>query len=463
MERKKIIFGIIVFLTSAFAASWSVFFLQSPKLAIAAYVVCLGLIILAVQPFAGLVNYLILIYLRPQEFIDAFRGMPIMLIVGGATLALTVLHYALIRRSPLKMPQDYLMVWLYGAIVASHLANAWIGGAIGSADEFLSRMVVYLLVAALVVNFQRLRFTMYLLLVLTLYHAIQGIIQYHTGIGIGGQTMVAGRIQGIGIFADPNYLAMTLLIMLPLTYLKFVTGKTLLPRVVALVCMAVLIYALFLTNSRGGFISFGVLIMLMFSRRFGYKTGLVVGALFFTAIFAVGPERMREFDTREESAEGRVEAWAEGLRMLETHPLFGVGAWNFTTYHYREAHNSFVNCASELGLFGLMPWILLFVTSLKQMRFIGRARDPSIHSTIGLYSEAISYAIIAFMVSAFFISVTFHHLLYIIIGLASATTSMFISTTGERYELFGRRYMAEGVAAMVVGLLFLKVYLLFYW
>jgi O-antigen ligase len=64
----------------------------------------------------------------------------------------------------------------------------------------------------------------------------------------------------------------------------------------------------------------------------------------------------------------RTELWSEGLQMLKSHPLFGVGIGQFMEYAINTAHNSIVVCAAELGLFGLYFWSLfLFSTAWSAM------------------------------------------------------------------------------------------------
>jgi hypothetical protein len=61
---------------------------------------------------------------------------------------------------------------------------------------------------------------------------------------------------------------------------------------------------------------------------------------------------------------GRLDLWGDGMELLKSHPLFGVGFGGMADYTGGlTAHNSLVVCAAELGLFGLYFWSLfLFPT-----------------------------------------------------------------------------------------------------
>jgi O-antigen ligase len=65
------------------------------------------------------------------------------------------------------------------------------------------------------------------------------------------------------------------------------------------------------------------------------------------------------------SGTDRMDLWSEGLELLKSHPLFGVGYGQMPGYTSNglTAHNSVVVCAVELGLFGLYFWsMFLFPT-----------------------------------------------------------------------------------------------------
>ena len=78
----------------------------------------------------------------------------------------------------------------------------------------------------------------------------------------------------------------------------------------------------------------------------------VLGVLAVATIQAAG---YREDD----SAMGRVEAWADGWNMLKSHPIIGVGKDQFREHHIRDSHNSYVRAGAELGLVGLYAFVAM--------------------------------------------------------------------------------------------------------
>jgi putative inorganic carbon (HCO3(-)) transporter len=457
--------GMILAIASLGACLFALLLLKSEVIGFASYAVGIGLVILLLEPFTGLVNYLVLLYLRPQEFVPALESLPLMLLVGSATFGIMIFHFILIRRKiPVTpAPQNVLMVLLLGAIVLSHLSHLFLHGALHSAREFLSTLVMYFLIVALVNTETKMRITLYLLTMLTLVLAIQGIVQFYTGFGLAQQTMIVGRIRSIGIFADPNDLALTFLMVMPFMFFTLLDSRAILVKLQSIAILAMLGYAFYLTGSRGGFLGLAVLAFLLFVRRFGLRLGSIVGVVSVILLFAVSPERFGNLSPQEASAYGRIEAWGRGLSLLKANPLFGTGAGTFMNFHYRTAHNSFVLCASELGLAGLFVWVLLIFISMKNLFFIGtEARGRGLIS-IALLSDSLFFAFVGYLTAGFFLSRTYNELLYIMIGLTVAVTSIFADRTGERYKLMERKDLLYAAFILAGTLLFLKLVTLFYW
>ncbi len=465
MERRTKSIALITIAASTLAAAFALLLLHSVKIGVAAYIVGVGVVMLLMEPFVGLINYLIFLYIRPQEFLPGFVGLPVMLMIGGATFVVMLINHAMMKKTlaMTKAPQNILMLLLLAAIVMSHLSHLYLHAAIDSGRAFLSTVVMYLLIANLALSERNLKITLYLMTILTVFMALQGIKQYYTGVGIAGQTLIEGRIRGIGIFSDPNDLALTFLIVLPFAFFTLIDSRNLMVKTTAVIAMAVLVYALYLTNSRGGFLSFGMLVFLLFVRRFGLIPGLAAGAAMFFVMFAFGPSRMSELSPEEASAYGRIEAWGRGLEMLRANPLFGVGQGRFMDFHFRTAHNSFVLCASELGLFGFYSWLTLLLISMKNMFFVSREARANGMRENAVIADSIFFAFVGFLTAAFFLSRTYNDLLYVLVGLSAAATQVFVARTGEKYVLMDRRDLLQGFGLMVGVLVLLKIIVMLYW
>lgn len=455
----------IVLLTTSLALLFTLVLLRSEKAALVSYVLGLGVVVIFMEPFVGLLNYLFFLYVRPQEFIPGFVGLPVMLLLGSATMGFTLLHMG-IKKSAMGLstaPQNFLMVWFLAAIAASNMAHANFGATDFAVREFLPVFLLYYMVVINITTERKLKVTLYLILLMTAFLAGQGIYQYYTGKGIAGQELFQGRIVSIGIFADPNDLALALLIMLPFSFLEFTAGRTLIGRVLNLLFAVMIGVTVFMTESRGGILAFGILVMIMFSRRFGWKIGLAVGVLAFVAIFAVGPSRMGTISTEEDSARGRIEAWTVGLELFASNPVFGVGARRFTDFHYKTAHNSFILCAAELGLFGYVAFLLMIYLSIKNLYFVSKNAVGAKFGHLARYADAVMLGLIALLAAAIFLSRTYNELIYILFGLAAAITKLFTKIDGGRYELMHRRDLVTGLGMAIGSIIFFKIFLIWAW
>ena len=463
--NQRIVGAITMVAVSLAALGVGYLLLQSAALGAAAAVALVGMTVIFVDPFVGLVTYLLFLYLRPQDYVLALQNIPIMLALSAATFVLMILHMAVRYRMIAlpRVPQNLLMLWFYAAIVVSQLM--WLNAAntIDATLDFLPTLVMYFLIATLLSTHRKLKFTVNLIVIATVVLAVSGLIQYFTGKGLGGKETYEGRIQAVGIFSDPNDLGLALVVVLPYFYLKLTEMTPLWQKPLAFGGLALIMYALFLTQSRGGILALGVLLVLLLIRRVGKTIGLVAGGVVFLAIFALAP-RMGTISTEEASAAGRVEAWSIGLTLLQTYPLFGVGAHNFTEYHFRTAHNSFVLCAAELGMFGLLAWVMLIYLSIKNNEFIAAEVSRSARMRdIAIYVDTIRYGLIAFAVGSYFLSRTYNELLFIFVGLSAAVTNIFVKESGSRYALMEKRDFVNALLWTAGVWMFTKAFLLFAW
>ena len=464
MGNRRILIAVTLVVTCGLAFALTYLLLQSTQLAIIAFGAIVGVSILFANPFIGLVNYLLFLYIRPQDYMAGMQGMPIMLALGGATALLLVLHMAVKERhiTITKTPMNMILAWFVAAIALSHMTRLYLPNLIAALKDFVPTVVMYFLITNLVVTRSRLKFVIRLIVFLTIILAAQGLVQFYTGTGFGGQEAYEGRIQAVGIFSDPNDLALALVIVLPYVFLKLVGRARGWEKILAAISMALLVYALYLTASRGGLLAFAVLMMLLFSRKYGKVPGMLAGGLILAVVLVLGP-RMASISTDEASAYGRIQAWGLGLDLFEQFPLFGVGSGQYTEYHFRTAHNSFVLCAAELGMFGLVPWVMMIYLTIRNNHFISKHMGAGKGEDIAIYVDTIRYALIAFVLAAYFLSRTYSELLFILIALGACATQIFVKESGEEYKLIERRDLTHALLWTGLGWGVTKLFLFTAW
>jgi len=341
--------------------------------------------------------YVVAIYLRPAEIWTDF---PFVEALAVLSVMIAGLSYLGQPRRILDLPHDKFVVGLWVAIVVSNLSWGWFGGAWFGFVEFFKVTFYYFLIRFAVRETWQVQGLIITVVAVNVVLAVSGIIQFHTGTGLGGQPLLFdGRIRGTGIFNDPNDLAMSLVMIAP--FLLDVAGdgaRSFSRRVIASGALAAVLLAIFYTNSRSGVVSLGVVVAAYSFARLGNFAGAIAALVLFAAALSLGPSRMSMLDPAEESAQMRIQAWSSALVMLKGDPLFGVGFARFTDFHERTAHSSFVHVFGELGLFGAFFWVGIYYWLVKGVLpsptcddvdlGVGRWRFVLLLSTIGVLASS---------------------------------------------------------------------------
>jgi hypothetical protein len=226
------------------------------------------------------------------------------------------------------------------------------------------------------------------------------------------------RYRGVGIFGDPNDFAVTLLVVLPLCYALRRVGAPLYNALFAWTPIVLILYSVFLTRSRTGALTLAAILMLAIRHKVGNVLSVGAGWLALSAIVAMGflGGRALEMD---KSVMGRVYAWSDGLQMLKSSPIWGVGFGMFTQYHERAAHNSFVSAFAELGFVGYLFWCALILITLDDLRFV-TGDDEGGRAGLRRWANALSVAILGSLVGGLFLSRSFDIMLFVQLALGTA-------------------------------------------
>jgi putative inorganic carbon (hco3(-)) transporter len=322
-------------------------------------------------------TYLAAQYVRPGEIFPSMATWPILDVLSGVGLLVFILSLVLKPREFYKEPQDLFLLLFTFAIVISNPLNHWVGGALYSFTNFAPVLFCYVLIRAGIQNYSHLRRFTRLFIALNLFLAINGLMQVYLGYGFAPveamDTEEGIRIQGTGIFNDPNDLGMTLVMSVPFLMASALgRGTRFFARLLSALVLATVLLACYWTNSRGTILGIGVVFTAYAYRRYGLAKASVFAMVGLVGILALGPSRMSEMSADEDSAQGRIQSWSEGLQMFKGSPLWGVGYRQYSDYTGIVAHNAFVHVLGELGLLGAIPFVGLFYSF-----FQGMNRTPS--------------------------------------------------------------------------------------
>ncbi|NOT61092.1 MAG: putative O-glycosylation ligase, exosortase A system-associated [Acidobacteria bacterium] len=378
------------------------------------------------SPFAGLISYLAVAYLRPHQwaYIPDTR---ISMFVAMATL-LGYLLFEVTRRFPRIIP-NALLVLLWLQLLISTFASFNPTESRPKMIEVTKVFVISLLMTALADSGKRVR-QLYLgtavilgaLAVRSFARAIYG--------GAENRSYGPG-----GMFEDNNDYALLLVMALPIIYYAAKAESTRLWRWGLYFCALATFFTVFVTRSRGGFVGLCV-VMFMLAIRTKYKvTGAIFAPLAILLVLAFAPDviterfrTIREDGREDRSAQQRLRAWNVCFEIMRDHPFTGVGFRNLMAVYgnyedeadARVAHNSFLQMGAEGGIPAMLLLVGLIALSyfrLWRTRTILRARAPD--SPLIYYSHGLQIALIGYCVSGFFVSRQDLELLYEIVALAT--------------------------------------------
>lgn len=269
-------------------------------------------------------------------------------------------------------------------------------------------------------------------------------------------------------YYDQNDFSVLLACSVPMTVYFARHAGAIWRRVGSLIAGALFVGMIVLMGSRSGFVAvatMGGYLLVATDLPARVKTGavaLIVGTL----LVVGGPqywdrmgtmlEPTEDYNWAGQSPAGRLEIWQRGIGYLADRPLRGVGARNFSVaegtlselseerreagrgWKWSAAHNSYLEIAVELGVFGIISFLAILYGAFRISR---RARswrpDQPRCAALG---DTLGASLLAFSAGAFFLSLNYSESLWLLLGLlvglgklmhaASRRSSPFGPTTG---------------------------------
>jgi O-antigen ligase len=322
--------------------------------------------------------------------------------------------------------------------------------------EQLKALVIFFVVVNVLRTPQQLRFYILLILVAFVIYPARGTLQNYMT-----HNTLFGRVIWNRMYANPNDLAAMTLLMLG-SALAIATVKTQDMRVrwAAAVLVPVTLLIILLTQSRGVFIGLLVgfgppLLARLRKRPSGTAPVLVVLAVIAVLVPAASWHRLEDirnpFETgatgadklrastpggdlaytkiADDSARERYAILKTGLHIAATHPVLGVGIGGYKEANAqiapqlgaRDAHNTYVTLAAEMGLPGLLLWLGLVGSVLAQVRRRREQLEADEHTIQVFWIER---AVIGFLVAGFFASYNKITMLYLFLGIVWAASNV---------------------------------------
>src|SRR5579859_266166 len=278
---------------------------------------------------------------------------------------------------------------------------------------YTSSFLLVFISIAIVDTLRRLRWTALALIGSYAFGSLYVIREWQKGGGF------SGNVRPGWIVGDANYFSTTAIFGIVLAF-YFMQGKR--PRWEKIYCIGCLLLTILgstLCASRGGFLGLtAASIFLIWRTRHRFRNLLLISTLVLPLSLALPMSPLHRFlDPKEDrgSTQFHLEAWKAGLRMIDAHPIAGVGLGHFKPLmpSYMPltpgrldvdtmAHNMFIEVAAELGLPALVIFLGIFWCTY---RTLGKIRKSTwTHPLIRETAAALQAGLVGFVVAGSFVS-----------------------------------------------------------
>ena len=392
-----------------------------------------------------------------------------------------------------------LLALLVVSAVTSQLARGWLSGAITVLTDFAVPALMFLLVGWNVTTMRRVRLMAWVFVIVGVIWSVMAIAAHQSGFmsdvllvrqsvsGVENALQARHpsedilrqwlwRVRALGFLNDSNDFGQYLLVCLVFVFALCEKKSMVRWLLVFLPASSLLLIAIYLTHSRGAVVGLGLVLFFFISMKLGkLKTALMFLPVVLLASGLTIGEASRGFSADEESAGGRLEAWSMGLQMLKGSPLFGVGYGAFLDHHGYTAHNSWVLCFAELGLFGYFAWNSLMMVCLLPMIRILRFSIKFERSESYLWLRSVAAATLGFLVCSFFLSRTYPATHYVLLAMCVASSRIYMQSlaannASEKYQglndlvrLRLKDWLPKTLILMVLSIIGFWIFTIVYW
>jgi len=392
--------------------------------------------------FGALVAFTVILLLAPQSFLPVLKVFRIALVAATVAILGHILD-ATIRHRPIvpAIPEIGITLTLLAWTVLTIPFSYWPGGSVALlTDSYLKAIVFFWLIGTLITTEARLRTFAWTLALCSVPLAAMAVQHYLDGDFLHTGVASVKRISGYyGLTGNPNDLALTLNLIIPIAGALVFVARSAIGRLAALAIVAIAIPAVIITFSRAGFLTLGAIVLLsliFMAKRHAPKAAaaVVVGALMATPMMPAGYlERLSTITDIEAdktgSAQGRWQDFQVAGTVIAENPILGVGmgqdilALNEARGRetWRSVHNAYLEYAVDLGLPGIALFLWLLITSFRSARAVERrtARQPALQD-LTIFASGVQIALAAFAVAAFFHPIAYQFYFFCVAGLAVA-------------------------------------------
>lgn len=270
-----------------------------------------------------------------------------------------------------------------------------------------------------------------------------------------------------GPIHEPNMWGQVIVLVLPFVIFGFLRSA-LYGKIAYASILALFLFALLNTYSRGGYLAFFVimvLIMFFFTKINLFFIGTVFGGMILVLPF-LPPAYIERFNTlslitsnpqtgiyQEGSFRGRTSEVIAGWEMFKDHPILGIGAANYpssyqkyaqivgieTRTEEREAHSLYIEIMAETGLLGILTFSGFLIALFRALSNIKSSLRRSYDETeISTYISAVQVSLISYLFASLFLHGAFLRYFWILSALAIALIQILYELLNEQEDNYKR-------------------------
>jgi O-antigen ligase len=403
------------------------------------------------RAFTWLLVFTLVLFLRPQ---DLFPPLEVLHLAEVSAILglLSLVAGRLSRREPLtRITPEFVAVLAFGAVILLTAPfSLWFGGSVGVFTDLYAKVIlVYLLTVNAVSSPKRLERLTWVLVLVVGFIAFRAVLDYVRGENLTARgTRVRGSVGGI--MKNPNDLALNMVVFLPPAISFALGARTLTRKTIAAACSLFMVGAIVASGSRGGFLGFAVMVVVLGAFLVRTRPLVVVaGVLAVMCALPVLPSsywrRIASITDSSQDDFGSLDArrtlMRESVQAYLENPVIGVGAGEFKDWNndrrtesWHESHNVWLQVASELGTVGLAVYVFLVLRApiavFQTRRLLRReARTkrgapastltPAELAQLDAHSAALAASIAGWFVCALFASVAYNWTFYYLLALAA--------------------------------------------
>jgi probable O-glycosylation ligase (exosortase A-associated) len=416
------------------------------------------------RPWFGLMAFTWLAYNRTQDLTWGFaRTLPISQIVAVAMiLGWMVWEFRPLVRRDVRL---WAMIVLVAIVAGSIAANTLRWDYQGSRFSDLVKIVfVALLTSALCVTRRRLRAVMFVVAIGLGFYGVKNAFWFMLGQGTG--------VGPGGMLKDNNDFALAMVMNLPLLWYL---ADDIAPGRWQRLGRRAMHFAFFLTmltvmatGSRGGFLSMGIVLMMM-AMKTRWKVPALIGMalLALIGLMLAPPEYIERLQSitkaDDESVQGRFLSWQVAFNMIQDRPMLGIGfknmVWEYQRYlagvkvpmnvevvPSRVAHNSYLQVWAESGSFAFAIFLFMIFSTIFMARRIVKRTKGTVDAWIAPYGLAIECSFYGFLTGAMFLNRAHFDLLYQLVAVCAALPAVLVAERVRQARLAESRRRGRGPA-----------------